>query len=105
MNVNESHVGEEVCIAILNSTSSHAPPSLHVPEITLSCVLKILASYGIFWQGKLPGGVGTLQKHGEQVPTLVCDRQNPLSGRGRDKHVLEDQNYKKSKHSLERLQC
>lgn len=97
MNINESHIGEEVYIAILNSSSSHALPSLHMPEITLSCVLKIMASYGIFWQGRIPGGVGTLQKHGEQVPILVCDRQNPLSGRGRDKRT-EEQNYKKSKH-------
>jgi len=94
LNINEGHVGEEVCVAISDSPSSHAPPSVNMPEITLLCVLKILASYSIFWQGKIPGGVATFQKHGEQVPLLVCDKQTPLSGRGRHKHVLRNRTVK-----------
>lgn len=82
MNINEGHVGEEVYVPISYSPSSHARPSVHMPEITLSCVLKIPALYSIFWQGKIPGGVGTFQQHDEQVSVLLCDRLTPLGEEG-----------------------
>lgn len=88
MNINEGDAGEEIYVAISNSPSCRAPPSVHMPETTRSCVLKVLASYSGFWQRKIPAGVGTFQKHGEQV--LVCDRQTPVSGRAKNKPVLRN---------------
>lgn len=78
LNISEGHIREEVYVAISNSFPCPSI-SAHARNNT-SCVLKILASYSIFWQEKIAGGVGTFQKYGEQVPVLVCDRLFCLEG-------------------------
>lgn len=41
--ITEGETGEKIYVAISNNPSSRAPPSVHTPEITLPCILKIVA--------------------------------------------------------------
>lgn len=72
---------EEVYIAISVSPSFHATPSAHMPEIILSCVLKLPAPYSAFLAGKDASWCSETQRN--KSPFLsVTDELLCLGGEG-----------------------